>query len=262
VPRSGRGGPGFESQRPDHLFAMLYIILSDVHSNLEAFEAVRKTFPRKDGRKFVCVGDTVGYGSNPNEAVHRTSALTDINVMGNHDAAVLGRADLSRFNPHAKSAVIWTKGTLGEKEKEYLLSLPYVYKNKLFTAVHGTLHDPENFTYMLTELDAMRSFELLKTRICFVGHSHKPGVFSLRDGNLSYSSKKKNKLKADTKYIVNVGSVGQPRDGDPRACYSVFDTEKDTIEFVRVKYDIKTASDKILKAGLPSFLAKRLFEGR
>ena len=241
---------------------MLYIILSDIHSNLEAFEAIEKTFPFEAGRKFVCVGDTVGYGSNPNEAVEKISALTDINVLGNHDAAALGKTDINRFNSHAREAAIWTQRELGNKEKEYLLSLPYVYKDELFTVAHGTLHEPKRFIYMMDELDAASTFEILKTRICFVGHSHVPGVFSLSRGKISYVSKKINKLKRDEKYIVNVGSVGQPRDRDPRACYSLFDTEKDTIEFRRIEYDIKTASKKILKAGLPKFLSERLFEGR
>ena len=241
---------------------MLYIIISDIHGNIQAFDAAVKSFPDAAGRRILSVGDTVGYGANPVECVALMSSLGAENVMGNHDAAVAEKTDTSFFKEYAKEAVIWTKGNVGQRERDYLGSLPYVREFPELTIVHGTLHSPEEFIYMMTGSDAMNTFEVLKTKVCFVGHSHMPGVYRLRGGELFESWNKKVKIEKDSSYVINAGSVGQPRDGDPRACYCVYDTDKFEIEFRRVEYDINSAHDAIIKAGLPQVLAERLFKGR
>lgn len=241
---------------------MLYIIISDIHGNIQAFDAVVKSFPDVHGRHVLSVGDTVGYGADPVECVALMSTLGAENVMGNHDAAVAGKTDTSFFNEYAKKAVIWTKENIGQRERDYLGGLPYVKELPELTLAHGTLHSPEEFIYMMTGADAMHTFEVLRTKVCFVGHSHMPAVYILRDGQLFESWKKRFKLEKGASYIVNAGSVGQPRDGDPRACYCVYDTDKKEIEFRRVEYDVRSAHHAIIKAGLPRILAERLLEGR
>ena len=148
--------------------AMIYIILSDIHSNLEAFEAVEKTFPLKADRKFVCVGDTVGYGANPCECIDKAKQLTDIIVAGNHDWAAAGKFSLSYFNSTAKAAIKWTVKQLGFKEKEALHNLTFVFEDQDLCLVHGTLSAPEKFDYMLDSYTALRSLEMLRPKILFI----------------------------------------------------------------------------------------------
>lgn len=241
---------------------MLYVILADVHGNLEALEAVINTFPGVEEKRILCAGDIVGYGADPEECIDRVVSLGAKSVLGNHDSAVIGKTDDAYFNPHAKEAVRWTRDRLSRRAKDYLNGLPLLIENKLFTVVHGTLYEPGEFHYTMSGADAMRTFEILKTRICFIGHSHVAGVFMLKDGKPFYSYKNQMKLEKEVSYIVNAGSVGQPRDNDNRACYCVYDPEKEEIELRRVEYDIKSAQDKIMKAGLPPILAERLLYGR
>ncbi len=241
---------------------MKYIILSDIHSNLEAFEAVVDSFAGGDDVKVISVGDTVGYGANPNECVEKIRSLGAVNILGNHDAAVIGKTDIDNFNTYAREAVFWTKEHLDQSGLDYLWGLPLIHEEPLFTVVHGTLHDPEEFNYMLSGPAAMHTFEILKKKICFVGHSHIPGIFIQRDGRPVQSYNTKIKIEEDAVYIINAGSVGQPRDDDNRACYCVYDADKGEVEFRRVEYDIKAAHDKIIEAGLPPILAERLWAGR
>lgn len=240
---------------------MKYVIISDVHGNMPALEAAEKTFPKGKDVGVICAGDVVGYGAEPAECIKKVSAMGARNVLGNHDAGVLEKTDISHFNRHAAEAVLWTKEHLDRASLDYLESLPYVLEEELFSVAHGTLHEPEEFIYMMTGADAMHTFEVLKTKVCFVGHSHIPSTFILRNGKLSQTFGKKIALEEDAKYIVNVGSIGQPRDGDSRACYCVYDAEADQIRFRRVKYDINAAAERIIAAGLPEILAERLFIG-
>lgn len=241
---------------------MKYIIIADIHSNLEALKSSIKSFPSRVNSKVISVGDVVGYGASPNECVDAALSLKAEGVLGNHDGASTGRTDFSNFNSHAKEAVIWTSENLTPKSRDYLNALPLTYEEDDFTVVHGTLHDAEEFNYMITATDALKTFSVLKKKICFVGHSHIPGVFMLKEGRLYQSYESEIELEPKARYIVNAGSVGQPRDGDPRACYAVYDTDEKKIKFYRVEYDIKTAHDKIIKASLPQVLADRLWVGR
>jgi len=240
---------------------MKYVIISDIHSNLEALEAVARTFPSLEECKILCAGDIVGYGADPGPCIDICRSMGITSVRGNHDAAVLEKTNIFFFNGSAVRAVLWTKRNLETSRKDVLEGLPLVIMGPDITVVHGTLHQPEEFLYMMTELEAARTFELLKGRICFVGHSHVPGVYSLKDGKIEYTYTNRMKLDKFGKYIVNVGSVGQPRDNDNRACYCVYDTEAEEIEFYRIEYDIQKAHDKIIKAGLPAILGERLHKG-
>jgi predicted phosphodiesterase len=243
-------------------FKMTHIILADIHGNLEAFDAVVKSFPDVEKKRVICVGDVVGYGANPNECIDKIKSLDAANVKGNHEAAVLGEFDVSTFNPHAAKAVYWTRENLTRSGEDYIRGLPLVREDPLFTLVHGTLHNPEDFRYMMTNVDAAHTFEILKKKICFIGHSHVPAIFSLEGGKIRLTFKEKIKLKKTAKYIINVGSVGQPRDGEWRACYCIYDPDREEVELRRVEYDLKTAQEKIIDAGLPRVLAERLKFGR
>jgi diadenosine tetraphosphatase ApaH/serine/threonine PP2A family protein phosphatase len=261
-----RGGGGQnrieDPDQPSENSTMIYIIFSDVHGNLEAFDAAVKSMPDAKDKKLLCAGDVVGYGANPNECIDKVISLGASNIKGNHEAAALGQMDISIFNRSAAEAIRWTTKQLMPDGSAYIDSLPLIHEEPSFTMVHGTLHDPEDFRYMLTNVEAAQTFEVLEKKICFVGHSHVPAVFSLEDGRMDLSFKNKFKLKKKAKYIINVGSVGQPRDGDRRACYCVYDSAREEVELRRVEYDVETAQKKIIDAGLPRMLADRLTFGR
>lgn len=241
---------------------MKYVVISDIHGNLEALEAVIETFPPGDDMRILFAGDIVGYGADPSECMGRIKQLGAVCVMGNHDSAVSGRTDTSKFNVCAAKAAEWTANNLSGREIRDLYALPLVYEEEGITVAHGTLYKPEEFIYMMTGADAMHTFEVLRARICFVGHSHRPGAFTLRNGRVFQLDAGRIRLEKGAKYIINAGSVGQPRDGDPRACYCVYDPGRDEVEFFRIEYDIDKAARKIFDAGLPSVLGDRLFSGR
>jgi len=241
---------------------MKYVVISDVHGNLQAFEAVKASLPGLEGSKVICAGDTVGYGADPGDCVDSMVSLASENIMGNHDAAVTDRISVWNFNEMAARAVEWTRGSIGRRHRACLEALPQVFADANITVVHGTLHSPGEFRYMLSRTDAAQTFDILRTRVCFVGHSHVPGVFTLKKGEISYASPDRMKLGKDEKYIVNAGSVGQPRDGDRRACYCIYDTERAEIRFRRVEYDVEAARGRILEEGLPEQLGDRLLIGR
>lgn len=224
---------------------MRFGIFSDIHSNLEAFEAVLEAFKKEKIDKCFCAGDIVGYAANPRECVDIVKQLNCPTVCGNHDWAVAGLIDYSDFNPYAKAAVEWTKAELGDAEKNYLKNLPLIYEDEEITMTHGSLEAPGEFEYIFNEASALRTLNLCRTKICFVGHSHSPAEY--------YEGAKR---------LVNVGSIGQPRDGDHRAAYCIYDLDKDRVEIKRVSYDIQKTMNKILAAGLPRILAFRLMAGR
>lgn len=240
---------------------MRYGIFSDIHGNLEAFQQVLEAYKKEDIDRYFCVGDIVGYGADPGECIKQTKKLQALTVAGNHDWAAVEVTDIAYFNQVAKQAILWTKERLSTEEKSFLKSLQLVFENSDLILVHGTLSRPEEFNYLLDTDSAIIDFGLMKKNICFIGHSHIVGVFIEAKGEISYSVQAQIKIDPKKKYIVNVGSVGQPRDRDNRASYCVFDTEKREVYLKRVEYDITKAQEKIIKAGLPSFLAARLLTG-
>ncbi len=236
---------------------MLYAILGDIHSNFDALEAVLGEIKKAQVDGILCVGDIVGYGAEPGQCIKAIREATDTIVAGNHDYGAVNKTDIEYFNLEAKEAVLWTSSQLSQEENLYLSSLPLVIEKDNITLVHGSLHLPELFAYIRTFYDAELCFRKLKNGICFVGHSHVP-VAITRDGTLKAIGDPEVSLQKVSTAIINVGSVGQPRDRNPKACYVLYDTEKMLVKFKRVEYDIVAASTKIIKAGLPTFNAERI----
>ena len=241
---------------------MRYGIFSDIHSNLEAFEAVIKAYQKEKIDKYLCLGDIVGYGANPNECVELLRALPAVTVAGNHDWASVDSLSLENFNDNAKEAVIWTKSRLSETNKNFLRGLELVYSRDNYVLAHGSLNEPGNFNYLLNINDSRLSFELLKSQVCFIGHTHIPVVFVRNEqGAIHYEDIDKIKLEPGNKYVINAGSVGQPRDSITGAAFCVWDTEKSEVEIKRAPYDVIMARQKIVDNGLPPFLGDRLLTG-
>lgn len=241
---------------------MKYGIFSDIHSNLEALNAVLALFEKEGVEKTLCLGDIVGYGANPKECLSRIRSLGGIVIAGNHDWATVDRMKMDYFNRYAREAILWTQKQLSDEEKEFLRHLELSYQTDLFTLVHGSLDFPEEFHYVFDTESATATLELSTTPVCFIGHSHLPMIFALAsDGTIRLFRSGKAKLEKGVKFLVNDGSVGQPRDGDPRAACAIFDADNQTVEIHRLPYDIRLTQQKILQAGLPRILASRLSEG-
>lgn len=242
---------------------MRWGIFSDIHSNLEALEAVIKAYKSERIDIYLCLGDIVGYGANPIECIQITKDIAQIIIAGNHDWAVAGLFSLEYFNVWARQAALWTQQIIDLANRNFLASLKLIHENEDLVMVHGSLNQPEEFNYMTDFTEASQTFALMAKPICFLGHTHAVGVF-IRDkeGKLDYQTDVRLKLKENHQYIVNVGSVGQPRDGINQASFCIYDTERKEVLIKRVSYDIKTAQRKILANGLPQFLAARLSTGR
>jgi predicted phosphodiesterase len=241
---------------------MRYGIFSDVHSNLEALDQVALAYGKESIDRYLCAGDVVGYAANPDECVSQVKSLGCLAAAGNHDWASAGNIGIDNFNSEAGQAVQWTRDNLNSSSREFLRGLKLSYTDQDLILVHGSLNQPEEFYYMLNAFMAKKTFDLMSKQVCFLGHSHIAGFFILHpEGIIEYRESSGLKIEEGCKYIVNVGSVGQPRDGDPRAAYCVYDTEKKTVEVKRVAYDIDLSRDKIIKAGLPLSLANRLLLG-
>jgi len=242
---------------------MRYGILSDIHSNLEALNAVMGAFLNEAIDQYLCVGDIVGYAANPRECIEKVQSLNCPVVAGNHDWACVSLFSLEHFNPIASEAVLWTRSKLSENNQAYLESLKLTFKNKDLALVHGTLDNPQDFSYMTDGFVAEETFRLMDAPICFIGHTHVPGIFT-KDGDeqIHYREDSSCDLALGHKYIVNVGSVGQPRDGNTQAAYCIYDTVAKKVEIKRAPYEIELTRKKINSAGLPEYLSHRLFLGR
>jgi predicted phosphodiesterase len=240
---------------------MRYALISDIHANLEAFEAVLDGLSHERIDEYLCLGDVIGYGADPKRCLELVRSLKpSVLIAGNHEWGVAGLKGLDYFNDLAREAVIWTKGVLDQKETDSLKSFPLTGEKGALTLVHGTLDSPADFNYIFNGHDACQTARLMKTPLCVVGHSHVAGIFCFHGNEIRYSPKAV-KIDRDKRYVVNAGSVGQPRDLDPRASCAVYDDEEATIEIKRMEYDIKAAQGKILQSGLPERLALRLAEG-
>jgi len=238
-------------------------VFSDVHGNLEAFEAVLKALSKERIDTYLYVGDVVGYGADPRACIALLKKLQpSALIAGNHEWGVLGLLDLDYFNEYAEAAIQWTRHLMTKDELEYLKSFGLLFEAKDFTLVHGSLGQPARFNYILDSDDAELTLKLSRTPLTFVGHSHAAGFFCFEDGVVRQPRGPKFVIQSERKYVVNVGSVGQPRDGDPRAAYVIYDDKERSVEIKRVEYNVKAAQDKIGKAGLPAWLASRLAQGR
>ena len=239
---------------------MRLAVLSDIHANREALYAVIDTGRAHGVDAWLCLGDIVGYGADPQACLHRVRELTDAVILGNHDAAAVGLQDLAYFNPHARRAAEWTAEQLDDAERQYLAALPLVLEQGEALFVHAEPSRPTEWGYVVDLADAQRALMAIAQRFCFVGHSHYPLLCAECDGEVKMVAA--GPIQTQSRYLANVGSVGQPRDGDPRACFALWDQAADTLELVRCPYDIATAQNKIIAAGLPPFLAERLAQGQ
>jgi len=243
---------------------MKYGILGDIHANLSALDTVLQALARDGADVIVSVGDVVGYGAAPRECIARLREIGAHVVLGNHDAASIGRLDMIYFNQYAKEAVLWTQRVLSKDDKDWLAALPLTRHLDHCSVAHGTLHRPELFDYIQTTDDADPSLDIMPLPVCFVGHSHVPvTLLRLRDepDRTAYTPDPEIELGDVIRALVNVGSVGQPRDEDPRTAYALFDTELNRVEIKRLVYDIDREAARIRAAGLPRMLADRLYLG-
>lgn len=240
---------------------MKYGILGDIHGNLEALEAVLERFEAAGVKKYVSVGDLVGYGASPCECIRRVRGLGAVVVAGNHDFAAVDKLNIDFFNAYARESALWTRSALSEEDKQYIRSLKLVEYCDNFTLVHSTLYSPELFEYIQTSYDAHLSFEQQSTPLAFIGHSHVPVNFFKRK-NVSFNMDSEVRLDENTKIMVNVGSIGQPRDENPDAVAVIYDSDEGVVRISRLHYDVEKAARKIVQAGLPEILAERLKYGR
>ena len=238
---------------------MKLAFISDIHGNLEALTTVFEYIQNQGITRIFCLGDVVGYGPRPNECVELVRQKCEACIVGNHDHAVLGLTDITYFNPYAKEAVLWTRKHLSKSNVQFLSSLKFTHRVNDILLVHSTPLYPEEWDYIFSERQAQYHLNHISERLVFIGHSHVPGIFSSK-GEYFYVEKVELNLK-EYRYIVNVGSVGQPRDGDPRACFVIFDEETAQLEFVRLEYNIQKTYQEIMDQGLPPILAMRLLEG-
>ncbi len=242
---------------------MRYAVICDVHANLEALEAVLAEIKCLGVDKTVHLGDSVGYNINPNECVEILRSEKIESIMGNHDAAACGLEDPLWFNSSAKEAIIWTRKQLTKENREFLRSLPEtLILDGGILLCHGSPENRDN--YILDWMDAMRQFstmEKLSVSIGFYGHSHLPGLFAYRGFNHDLEQSGKHRLSDNNLYLINFGGLGQPRDGDPRTCFGIYDSEEMTVEFFRIKYDVFKCAKKMENSGLDGYLAERLLAG-
>jgi predicted phosphodiesterase len=242
---------------------MRYAVICDVHSNLEALEVVLTEIKRQRADCIVHLGDIVGYNANPNECIEIFMEENITSIMGNHDAAASGLDDPLWFNSAAKQAIIWTREKLDPKNRKYLRSLPeqLIFEHTILLS-HGSPENRDN--YILDWMDAMRQFavmEKLSVNFCFFGHSHLPALFAFRGFNHDLAQHGKHTLDKNNRYLVNFGGLGQPRDGDPRTCFGIFDSDEMTVEFFRLRYDVLKSAKKVENSGLDIYLAERLMAG-
>lgn len=270
---------------------MKYAIISDIHANLQALTAVLDKCKEEAIEKYICLGDIVGYNANPRECLEIVRSLDLVAVVkGNHDEYVSNNdEEMLGFNPHARAAVVWTKAQLNEEQRQWLANLPLkrtVHSSNI-TLVHATLDSPEAWGYIFDVYHAMDNFSYQFTQLCFCGHSHVPVAFCKKTLAMSTGSKipveeidewrgkKSDKqeeqmddnlpcvihLQTACKYLINIGSIGQPRNRDPRASFAIYDTEEKTVIRHRIEYDIASAQKSIREAKLPEKLALRLERG-
>ena len=240
---------------------MLHAIVSDIHANLEALEVVLADIAARQAADIVCLGDFVGYGASPNECVERLRPSIAAAVIGNHDRASIDATVALSFNPEAAIAAQWTHGRLTAEHLEYLAALPWSVEWRGTRLVHASPSQPREWNYVFSPQEALHEMAHCDEAVCFVGHSHFPGTFELETLRARYTREPHIDGRRDRRYLIVVPSVGQPRDGDARAGYLLWDDAQWTFEHVRLPYDVEGAMRRIRAAGLPDHLADRLRRG-
>lgn len=242
---------------------MRYGIFSDIHANIEALTSVLDALKSESIDRYVCIGDTVGYGASPNECCDIVRDISAFTILGNHDAAVAGRMDYSYYYDAARHALDLHKNQLTEENMSWLQGLPYEVRENSLAFCHGSPLNMEDFEYIFSKEQAARCLEIFPDLAVatFIGHSHLCKAFALAETEVHEVVADKFELRPDHRYIISVGSVGQPRDGSPLSAFTILDTDENTFEFRRVGYDIDSAADKIRAAELSPSFADRLFIG-
>ena len=239
---------------------MKIAVISDIHANLPALNATLKFLSTQKIDRIICLGDVVGYGPFPNECIELVKEHCQHVMMGNHDQAALGMGDVNYFNEYALEVILWTRERLTAYNKGFLENLPFTFSDGNQLYVHSSPFEPQEWHYILDEHEARANLKSTDARLIFIGHSHIPLVFSEQEGFLETELLP---LELDRdRYIVNVGSIGQPRNGDPRATFVIYDDQSDNLEYIRINYDVDEAFQAIIDSHLPSFLAMRLLTGQ
>jgi len=240
---------------------MKYAVIADIHGNLEAFQVVLEDALAQKCTHYCCLGDVVGYNANPKECLDTIRQMGMPCVRGNHDEYCSSEEELDGFNPAAAEAVLWTRRQLTPEDKQWLRELKLIRVVASFSLVHATLDQPHRWAYVFDKLMAAASFTYQNTSVCFFGHTHVPTAF-VRDAVVRGGTYSKFRVEPGKKYFVNVCSVGQPRDGNPKCGYVAYDLDESSIELRRLEYDIPKTQAKIRAAGLPARLADRLAYGK
>lgn len=241
---------------------MRYAIFSDIHGNLEALRTVLADAEAAAAEAFVCLGDIVGYGPRPSECLSLVREVCGAIVAGNHEFAVTNKLNTQTFNASAKLAVEWTRAHLSEDELRFLAELPLTARGPGMHIVHGTLLAPELFDYIQSSYEASLSLAGMEDPLCWIGHSHVPVIFCEENGHVVYRTGSRYTVSQGRKAIINVGSVGQPRDRDPRASYALYDDGDRQVELRRIPYDVEQVVAQFQDSGLPLSLGERLRVGR
>jgi diadenosine tetraphosphatase ApaH/serine/threonine PP2A family protein phosphatase len=239
----------------------MFAVISDIHSNLAALTACVADIDREGVQRIACLGDVVGYGADPNPCVELVRERADLVVAGNHDYAAVGRTDIDYFNPDARAAILWTRGELTPESRAYLAGLPLHLETEGILLVHASPSEPAAWNYVRSLREAARELAAFDHDLCLIGHSHFPEFFVARNGGLKRVAPPLLVLRRGERALGNVGSVGQPRDGDPRAAYALVDPVERRVEIRRVDYDIESVRGRILNTALPASAADRLAWG-
>jgi predicted phosphodiesterase len=233
---------------------MKYAIISDIHSNLEALTKALEIIDQRTADEIICLGDIVGYGANPNECIALIRQRCSIVIKGNHDEALLNKSITERFTEDARSAIEWTSKQISEEHISYLRTLSLSMEKEGILFVHASPCFPEHWKYIIEDKAAAKAFQCFSQSLCFIGHTHAPAIFSAAGRVTS--------IKKDERYLINVGSVGQPRDRTTDLSFGIFDTDKWTYENIRSSYNVELTVQKILATDLPIFLGYRLLTGQ
>lgn len=242
---------------------MRIAIISDIHSNIEALTEVVRVIDQQKVDRVVSLGDVVGYGASPNPCCELVRSITEVTLLGNHDAAVSGRMDYSFYYDAARHALDWSASVISDENLHWLEGLPYTYRIGEVGFSHGSPIEPQAYEYIfaLEQAKELAPHVAELPEVTFIGHSHLCKAFAIGNGEVADVVAQKFGIRRGYKYIISVGSVGQPRDYDNRACFVICDTDARTVEYLRVEYDIETSAQKIFDADLALNFGKRLFLG-
>ena len=246
---------------------MRIAVISDIHGNLEALSSVISDIRSRCVDKIICLGDVVGYGVNPNECIEKVQTECEYSIIGNHEAAIFDATVFQEFNDLAKSAIQWTRDNLNSRSIDFINSLAIEKIDGDFSFVHSTPYEPNSWYYISSMEDAVFNFNFFSTKFCLIGHTHVPGVMVMENNSTVVSVLRTTEFNygrdfsENAKYMINVGSVGQPRDKNPKSCYALIDTDTKNIALHRVSYDIVQCQRKMHAAKMPEFLIQRLAKG-